>query len=145
MLLTWVVLFSFHSLRTNEGIIQNYHSQLSVTLPNVEDSSNSSSTEDKNRIKYDELVILGNNRSYPQGDKGRRRSKLVLYKMSSTNGIKRSKHYVVKTPHSTKAVLDTNQHSISKTISQLGQEISDKTAEFESSTFLIHLTSKHLT
>ena len=33
-------------------------------------------------IKYGELVILGYNGTLPQGDKGRRRSKFVLYKRS---------------------------------------------------------------
>lgn len=36
----------------------------------------------------------------PPGDRGRRRSKFVLYKRSQPNGVKKSKHYVVKTPHS---------------------------------------------
>ncbi|XP_014275266.1 protein pellino isoform X1 [Halyomorpha halys] len=74
--------------------------------------------EDKGRVKYGELVILGNNGSLPQGDKGRRRSKLVLYKRDRPNGIKRSKHYVVKTPHASQAILDTTQHSISYTLSR---------------------------
>ncbi|CAH1389074.1 unnamed protein product [Nezara viridula] len=59
-----------------------------------------------------------NNGSLPQGDKGRRRSKLVLYKRDRPNGIKRSKHYVVKTPHASQAILDTTQHSISYTLSR---------------------------
>jgi pellino protein len=49
-------------------------------------------------VKYGELVILGYNGSLPQGDKGRRRSKFVLYRRSRPNGVSKSKHYVVKTP-----------------------------------------------
>ncbi|CAH0773825.1 unnamed protein product [Bemisia tabaci] len=54
----------------------------------------------------------------PPVDKGRRRSKFVLYKRPVANGVKRSKHYVVKTPHSTQAILDAEQHSISYTLSR---------------------------
>jgi pellino protein len=33
-------------------------------------------------VKYGELVILGYNGALPQGDKGRRRSKFILYRRS---------------------------------------------------------------
>ncbi|XP_046401810.1 protein pellino isoform X2 [Ischnura elegans] len=69
-------------------------------------------------VKYGELVILGYNGFLPSGDRGRRRSKFVLYKRPAANGVKRSKHYVVKTPHSSQAILDTTQHSISYTLSR---------------------------
>ncbi|XP_071447622.1 protein pellino isoform X2 [Hetaerina americana] len=69
-------------------------------------------------VKYGELVILGYNGFLPSGDRGRRRSKFVLYKRPSANGVRRSKHYVVKTPHSSQAILDTTQHSISYTLSR---------------------------
>lgn len=36
----------------------------------------------------------------PQGDRGRRRSKFVLYQRSQPTGVRKSKHYVVTTPHS---------------------------------------------
>lgn len=54
----------------------------------------------------------------PQGDRGRRRSKFVLYKRSEPNGVKRSKHYIVQSPQTSKAILDANQHSISYTLSR---------------------------
>lgn len=54
----------------------------------------------------------------PQGDRGRRRSKFVLYKRTEPNGVKRSKDYVVQSPATSKAILDTNQHSISYTLSR---------------------------
>ncbi|KAL3285499.1 hypothetical protein HHI36_000031 [Cryptolaemus montrouzieri] len=54
----------------------------------------------------------------PPGDRGRKRSKFVLYKRQVANGVKRSKHYVVKTPHCSQAILDATQHSISYTLSR---------------------------
>lgn len=54
----------------------------------------------------------------PQGDRGRRRSKFVLYKRQEPNGVKRSKDYVVQSPATSKAILDANQHSISYTLSR---------------------------
>lgn len=73
---------------------------------------------EKSKIKYGELVILGYNGQLPQGDKGRRRSKFVLYKRPEPNGVKRSKHYVVQSPQTSQAILDTTQHSISYTLSR---------------------------
>ncbi|PSN30401.1 Protein pellino, partial [Blattella germanica] len=58
------------------------------------------------------------NGSLPQGDRGRRRSKLVLYKRVIANGVKRSKHYVIKTPRSSPAIQDAKQHSISYALSR---------------------------
>lgn len=54
----------------------------------------------------------------PQGDKGRRRSKFVLYKRPEANGVRRSRHYIVQSPQTSKAILDANQHSISYTLSR---------------------------
>lgn len=54
----------------------------------------------------------------PQGDRGRRRSKFVLYKRTESNGVKRSNHYIVQSPENTKAILDAQQHSISYTLSR---------------------------
>lgn len=54
----------------------------------------------------------------PQGDRGRRRSKFILHKRSQHNGVKRSKHYIVQSPETSQAILDTNQHSISYTLSR---------------------------
>ncbi len=52
------------------------------------------------------------------GDRGRRRSKFVLYRRNNANGVVRSKHYRVKTPQSSQAILNTQQHSISYTLSR---------------------------
>ena len=69
-------------------------------------------------LKYGELVILGYNGCLPQGDKGRRRSKFVLFRKPKGNGVAKSKHYVVKTPQTSQAVLDAKQHSISYTLNR---------------------------
>ncbi|CRK95437.1 CLUMA_CG008642, isoform A [Clunio marinus] len=73
---------------------------------------------DKPRAKYGELVILGYNGFLPQGDRGRRRSKFVLSKRLEHNGVKRSKHYIVQSPETSHAILDTSQHLISYTLSR---------------------------
>ena len=50
------------------------------TMPITHPGSNSPEDSGKEELlKYGELVILGYNGSLPQGDKGRRRSKFVLY------------------------------------------------------------------
>lgn len=42
------------------------------------------------------------NGSLPQGEKGRRRSKYQLMRRLAANGIKKSKHYSVKQPQTSK-------------------------------------------
>ncbi|XP_027203146.2 E3 ubiquitin-protein ligase pellino [Dermatophagoides pteronyssinus] len=76
--------------------------------------------DDDNNIPvvYGELVILGYNGCLPQGEKGRRRSKYQLQRRSRANGIKKSKHYTVKQPQTSKAIQDKEQHSISFTLSR---------------------------
>jgi len=80
--------------------------------------SQTASQSKHNLVKFGELVILGYNGALPQGDRGRRRSKFVLYRRTKPNGVRRSKHYVVKTPQTSEAILDTKQHSISYTLSR---------------------------
>ncbi|OWR47489.1 hypothetical protein KGM_214646 [Danaus plexippus plexippus] len=79
----------------------------------------------------------------PAGERGRRRSKFVLYRRPQANGVRRSKHYVVKTPHSSKAILDANQHSISYTLSRNQAVIVEYTEDpdtdmFQVSPILLH-------
>ncbi|PNF25734.1 E3 ubiquitin-protein ligase pellino-like protein 1, partial [Cryptotermes secundus] len=110
----------------------------------------------------------------PPGDRGRRRSKFVLYKRTSSNGVKRSKHYVVKTPHSSQgaltntfftedtnlstsgkfarivsatrcnpwAILDTEQHSISYTLSRNQAVIVEYMPDEETDMFQIGRSSE---
>ncbi|VVD02933.1 unnamed protein product [Leptidea sinapis] len=91
----------------------------STESPILEEVGESGSEQKpKPLVKYGELVILGYNGFLPAGERGRRRSKFVLYRRPQANGVRRSKHYVVKTPHSSKAILDASQHSISYTLSR---------------------------
>lgn len=71
-------------------------------------------------VKYGELIILGYNGQLPQGDRGRRRSKFVLYRRAKPNGIVRSRHYKVsgRPVQQAPAILDNELHSISYTLSR---------------------------
>ncbi|XP_054153668.1 protein pellino-like isoform X2 [Oppia nitens] len=69
-------------------------------------------------IVYGELVILGYNGCLPQGERGRRKSKYLLFKRPMANGIKKSKHYVVKQPQHTRAIQEKDQHAISYTLNR---------------------------
>lgn len=73
----------------------------------------------------------------PQGDRGRRRSKFVFYKRVLANGVKRLRHYVVKTPHSSQAILDANQHSISYTLSRNHAVIVEYTTDEDTDMFQV--------
>lgn len=48
------------------------------------------------------FLFFSYNGSLPQGERGRRKSKYLLYKRSTPNGIKKSRHYVVKQPQATR-------------------------------------------
>ncbi|TRY80551.1 hypothetical protein TCAL_10962 [Tigriopus californicus] len=80
--------------------------------------SGGSSPQKSGLVKYGELIILGYNGSLPQGDRGRRRSKFVLYRRQKANGVMRSRHYPVKTPQSAQAIHNNQLHSISYTLSR---------------------------
>ncbi|XP_046355931.1 protein pellino-like [Haliotis cracherodii] len=69
-------------------------------------------------IKYGELIVLGYNGHLPSGDKGRRRSKYILWKRSRANGVKPFRKHLVTSPQSSKAVQDSAQHSVSYTLSR---------------------------
>ncbi|XP_066148841.1 protein pellino [Euwallacea fornicatus] len=100
--------------------------------------------DDKPRqpVTYGELVILGYNGSLHQGDRGRKRSKFVLLKRPVATGVKRSRHYMVKTPHSSQAILDTTQHSISYTLSRNHAVIVEYTNDEETDMFQIGRSSE---
>lgn len=93
-------------------------------------------------VKFGELVLLGYNGSLPQGEKGRRRSKFFLYRRPFPNGIKKSKHYIVKTPQSSQAVLDSKQHSISYTLSRTQAVIVEYVLDEETDLFQIGRSSE---
>ncbi|XP_066538036.1 E3 ubiquitin-protein ligase pellino homolog 1 [Hoplias malabaricus] len=73
---------------------------------------------DKEPIKYGELIVLGHNGSLASGDKGRRRSRLALYKRPKANGVKPDVIHNVSTPLVSKALSNKSQHSISYTLSR---------------------------
>lgn len=77
----------------------------------------------------------------PQGDRGRRRSKFVLYKRSEPSGVKRSKHYIVQSPQTSKAILDANQHSISYTLSRNQAVIVEYKEDAETDMFQVRIFS----
>lgn len=110
--------------------------------PILEERDGTNSDKPKQQIKFGELVILGYNGFLPQGDRGRRRSKFVLYKRQEPNGVKRSKHYVVKTPHSSQAILDARQHSISYTLSRNHAVIVEYTPDDDTDMFQIGRSSE---
>ena len=93
---------------------------ISVDGTSVEGDLNSQNRTKQPMVKYGELIILGYNGQLPQGDRGRRRSKFVLYRRAKANGIEKSRHYktsgrpVQRTP----AVLGNELHSISYTMSR---------------------------
>ncbi|XP_050297497.1 protein pellino [Anthonomus grandis grandis] len=105
-------------------------------------SSNQVPSDKPKPVKYGELVILGYNGFLPQGDRGRRRSKFVLHKRSIATGVKRSRHYVVKTPHSSEAILNSNQHSISYTLTRNHAVIVEYTNDEETDMFQIGRSSE---
>lgn len=76
----------------------------------------------------------------PQGDRGRRRSKFVLYKRNESNGVKRSNHYIVQSPENTKAILDAQQHSISYTLSRNQAVIVEYKEDAETDMFQVSYT-----
>ncbi|XP_059053189.1 protein pellino [Achroia grisella] len=111
--------------------------------PILEETGESGSEQKpKPPVKYGELVILGYNGALPSGERGRRRSKFVLYRRPVANGVRRSKHYVVKTPHSSKAILDASQHSISYTLNRNQAVIVEYTEDPDTDMFQIGRSSE---
>ncbi|XP_018328495.1 protein pellino isoform X2 [Agrilus planipennis] len=108
--------------------------------PILEEQDNSE--KPKQTVKYGELVILGYNGSLQPADRGRKKSKFALYRRQEANGVKRSKHYVVKTPQTTQAILDAKQHSISYTLSRNHAVIVEYTPDDETDMFQIGRSSE---
>ncbi|XP_018008612.2 protein pellino isoform X2 [Hyalella azteca] len=72
----------------------------------------------KSAVKYGELIILGYNGHLPPSDRGRRRSKFMLFRRQNFNGVKEDRRYTVRQPQNTQAILNNQQHSISYTMSR---------------------------
>ena len=66
------------------------------------------------KFKCGELIILGYNGQLPKGDRGRRRSKIELYRRPKANGIMTSRHYNVSrlTDNHLPIPIDNEIHSI---------------------------------
>lgn len=111
-------------------------------LPILEEQEGANPDKPKTPVKYGELVILGYNGYLPPGDRGRKRSKFVLYKRQQANGVKRSKHYVVRTPHCSQAILDATQHSISYTLSKNHAVIVEYTNDEDTDMFQVGRSSE---
>lgn len=100
-------------LKTKDG---HHHDDLGLAMSSS--GSGQAHNGRQNLVKYGELVILGYNGQLPQGDRGRRRSKFVLYRRQKANGVAPSQKYHVKSPQNSPAILNTQLHSISYTLSR---------------------------
>ncbi|XP_015251099.1 PREDICTED: E3 ubiquitin-protein ligase pellino homolog 1-like isoform X2 [Cyprinodon variegatus] len=94
-------------------------------------------TEDKEPVKYGELIVLGHNGSLSNGDKGRRRSRLALYKRPKANGVRPDVIHNVSTPLVSKALSNKSQHSISYTLSRSHSVIVEYTHDINTDMFQI--------
>ncbi|XP_067117459.1 E3 ubiquitin-protein ligase pellino homolog 1 isoform X1 [Osmerus mordax] len=92
---------------------------------------------DKEPVKYGELIVLGHNGSLTNGDKGRRRSRLALYKRPKANGVKPDVIHNVSTPLVSKALSNKSQHSISYTLSRSHSVIVEYTHDTNTDMFQI--------
>lgn len=93
-------------------------------------------------IKYGELVVVGYNGHLTAGDKGRKRSKYILWKRTRANGVKPSKRHLVSDPKSSKAVQDSAQHSVSYTLSRNKAIIVEYMQDTETDMFQIGRSSE---
>ncbi|XP_036814075.1 E3 ubiquitin-protein ligase pellino homolog 1-like isoform X5 [Oncorhynchus mykiss] len=104
-------------------------------------------TGDKEPIKYGELMVLGHNGSLANGDKGRRRSRLALYKRPKANGVKPDVIHNVSTPLVSKhrqALSNKSQHSISYTLSRSHSVIVEYTHDSNTDMFQIGRSTENM-
>ncbi|XP_078316176.1 protein pellino-like [Crassostrea virginica] len=81
-------------------------------------SQGSPTKQNRSSIKYGELIILGYNGHLPSGDKGRKKSKFILGKKVTGNGVKPFRKHVVKNAQAAKALQDSHSHSVTYTLSR---------------------------
>ncbi|XP_040578126.1 protein pellino isoform X3 [Lepeophtheirus salmonis] len=93
-------------------------------------------------VKYGELILLGYNGGLPQGDRGRRRSKFLLYRRLKANGVVKSRHYTVGSPYDSSAMKDSLQHSISYTLSRHQAVIVEYVQDWKTDLFQIGRSSE---
>ncbi|XP_069750170.1 E3 ubiquitin-protein ligase pellino homolog 3-like isoform X2 [Narcine bancroftii] len=72
----------------------------------------------KDVTKYGEVIVLGYNGSLGSGERGRRRSRLALYKRPRANGVKPDVVHITSTPLASKVLSKVGQHSVSYTLSR---------------------------
>ncbi|XP_069036586.1 E3 ubiquitin-protein ligase pellino homolog 1-like isoform X2 [Lepisosteus oculatus] len=92
---------------------------------------------DREAAKYGELIVLGYNGCLANGDKGRRRSRLALYKRPKANGVKPDVIHNISTPLVSKALSNKSQHSISYTLSRSHSVIVEYTHDLNTDMFQI--------
>ncbi|XP_049618309.1 uncharacterized protein peli3 isoform X3 [Syngnathus scovelli] len=93
--------------------------------------------DDRETVTYGELIVLGHNGSLASGDKGRRRSRLALYKRPKANGVKPDVIHNISTPLVSKALSNKSQHSISYTLSRSHSVIVEYTHDTNTDMFQI--------
>lgn len=94
------------------------NTRLQMSAHNQQQQQQQQLQQQQQPVKYGEIVVLGYNGNLPQGNKGRRKSKYAIYKRPKANGVKPFRKHIVKNPHSSKAVQDSHQHSVSYTLSR---------------------------
>ncbi|XP_056431763.1 E3 ubiquitin-protein ligase pellino homolog 1 [Gadus chalcogrammus] len=99
---------------------------------------------DKEPVKYGELIVLGHNGSLSNGDKGRRRSRLALYKRPKANGVKPDVIHNISTPLVSKALSNKSQHSISYTLSRSHSVIVEYTHDTNTDMFQIGRSTENM-
>lgn len=119
---------------------QNVTSQTQLSPSNQQQNLQSQNTP----TVYGELSILGYNGSIPHSDRNNKRtkSKFLLFQRPQPNGIKKSKHYIVRQPQATKAIQDKELHSISYTFSRSQAIIVEYTQDEDTDMFQIGRSSE---
>uniref|UniRef100_A0A8C0IXA4 Pellino E3 ubiquitin protein ligase family member 3 n=1 Tax=Chelonoidis abingdonii TaxID=106734 RepID=A0A8C0IXA4_CHEAB len=98
----------------------------------------------KEAVKYGELIVLGYNGSLASGDKGRRRSRIALFKRPKANGVKPDVIHHISTPLVSKALSNKGQHSISYTLSRSHSVIVEYTHDRDTDMFQIGRSTENM-
>uniref|UniRef100_K7F574 Pellino E3 ubiquitin protein ligase family member 3 n=1 Tax=Pelodiscus sinensis TaxID=13735 RepID=K7F574_PELSI len=98
----------------------------------------------KEAVKYGELIVLGYNGSLASGDKGRRRSRIALFKRPKANGVKPDVIHHISTPLVSKALSNKGQHSISYTLSRSHSVIVEYTHDCDTDMFQIGRSTENM-
>ncbi|XP_043407656.1 E3 ubiquitin-protein ligase pellino homolog 3 isoform X1 [Chelonia mydas] len=107
-------------------------------------SAGEGSLLNKEAVKYGELIVLGYNGSLASGDKGRRRSRIALFKRPKANGVKPDVIHHISTPLVSKALSNKGQHSISYTLSRSHSVIVEYTHDCDTDMFQIGRSTENM-